>query len=44
MQAQAWQDATFIPTGQIFQPMAWRRSVDGVLDGFVKFWNVRRVA
>jgi peptide/nickel transport system substrate-binding protein len=43
IQAQAWQDATFIPTGQIFQPMAWRRSIDGVLDGFVKFWNVRRV-
>ncbi|MDB5371345.1 MAG: transporter substrate-binding protein [Roseomonas sp.] len=43
MQAQAWDDATFIPTGQIFQPMAWRRSIDGVLDGFVKFWNVRRV-
>jgi peptide/nickel transport system substrate-binding protein len=43
IQLQAWQDATFIPTGQIFQPMAWRRNIDGVLDGFVKFWNVRRV-
>jgi len=42
IQEQAWQDATFIPTGQIFQPMAWRRDIDGVLDGFVKFWNVRR--
>ncbi|MFC3127303.1 ABC transporter substrate-binding protein [Pseudoroseomonas globiformis] len=42
IQLQAWQDATFIPTGQIFQPMAWRRDIDGVLDGFVKFWNVRR--
>jgi peptide/nickel transport system substrate-binding protein len=43
IQAQAWADATFLPTGQIFQPMAWRRNIDGVLDGFVKFWNVRRV-
>ncbi|MDJ0388564.1 ABC transporter substrate-binding protein [Roseomonas sp. E05] len=42
MQAQAWEDATFLPTGQIFQPMAWRHDSDGVLDGFVKFWNVRR--
>jgi len=42
MQQQAWEDATFLPTGQIFQPMAWRRGIDGVLDGFVKFWNVRR--
>ena len=43
IQAQAWSDASFIPTGQIFQPMAWRRTIDGVLDGFVKFWNVRRI-
>ncbi|WP_160000052.1 ABC transporter substrate-binding protein [Roseomonas sp. 18066] len=43
IQLQAWRDATFLPTGQIFQPMAWRRNIDGVLDGFVKFWNVRRV-
>ncbi|MFC0406662.1 ABC transporter substrate-binding protein [Roseomonas elaeocarpi] len=44
IQLQAWSDATFIPTGQIFQPMAWRRNIDGVLDGFVKFWNVKRLA
>ena len=43
IQVQAWQDATIIPTGQIFQPMAWRRDIDGMVDGFVKFWNVRRV-
>jgi peptide/nickel transport system substrate-binding protein len=42
IQRQAWADATFIPTGQIFQPMAWRRGIEGVLDGFAKFWNVRR--
>ena len=41
IQLQAWQDATFVPNGQIFQPMAWRKSIDGIPDGFVKFWNVR---
>lgn len=42
MQLQAWDDASFIPNGQILQPMAWRRNLDGILDGFAKFWNVRR--
>ena len=43
MQTQAWQDATFVPTGQILQPMAWRRTLEGMPDGFPKFWGVRRV-
>ena len=43
MQLQAWQDATFIPTGQILQPIAWRAQIDGIPDGFAKFWNVRPV-
>jgi peptide/nickel transport system substrate-binding protein len=43
MQSQAWQDATFIPTGQILQPTAWRAQIDGIVDGFAKFWNVRPV-
>ena len=41
MQAQAWQDATFLPTGQILQPTAWRAAITGIPDGFAKFWNVR---
>ena len=43
MQIQAWQDATYIPNGQILQPMAWRRTLEGIPDGFAKFWGVRRV-
>lgn len=42
MQVQAWADASFIPSGQILQPTAWRRDLSGILDGFAKFWNVRR--
>ncbi|MGI4952773.1 MAG: ABC transporter substrate-binding protein [Janthinobacterium lividum] len=41
MQVQAWQDATFIPTGQILQPTAWRSGITGIPDGFAKFWGVR---
>jgi peptide/nickel transport system substrate-binding protein len=41
MQLQAWQDATFVPTGQILQPMAWRAQIDGIPDGFAKFWSVK---
>ena len=42
MQLQAWEDASFVPSGQILQPAAWRRDLSGILDGFAKFWNVRR--
>lgn len=43
IQLQGWQDANFVPTGQILQPMAWRRTITDIPDGFVKFWSVRRV-
>ena len=43
IQAQVWQDATFLPTGQILQPTAWRAGLTGIPDGFAKFWGVRPV-
>jgi peptide/nickel transport system substrate-binding protein len=43
LQKQAFEDVPYIPIGQYFQPVAFRRSVGGVLTGFPVFWNVRRV-
>ncbi len=40
VQRQLWRDATFIPAGQIYQPVAYRSRLSGVLPGFVKFYNV----
>jgi peptide/nickel transport system substrate-binding protein len=43
MQLQALVDVPYIPLGQIFFTTAYRDTIAGVLDGFVIFWNVRRV-
>ena len=40
IQVQMWDEATFIPAGQIFQPVAHRSNLSGILPGFVKFYNV----
>ena len=40
MQLQLWQDATFIPAGQIYQPVATRTRLSNILPGFVKFYGV----
>jgi peptide/nickel transport system substrate-binding protein len=42
LQLQAFQDVPYIPLGQMFAPMAYRRDIIGVLDGFPLFWNVKR--
>jgi peptide/nickel transport system substrate-binding protein len=42
IQQQWWIDVPHIPIGQWFQPTAWRDDVDGMLEGFPVFWNVRR--
>jgi peptide/nickel transport system substrate-binding protein len=42
LQAQIWKDAPYVPVGQILQPTAYRTSLTGVLDGFAKFYNVRK--
>ena len=44
IQLECWQEATFAPLGQIFQPQAVRTTLSGILPGFVKFYNVRKTA
>lgn len=40
MQVQAFEDAPYMPIGQFFQPTAYRKRLQGVLNGFATFWNV----
>jgi peptide/nickel transport system substrate-binding protein len=42
MQAQAFIDLPYIPTGQVFTPVAHRTDVKDMLLGIPAFWNVRR--
>ena len=42
IQEQLWQDATYIPAGQVFQPIARRTTLSGLLHGFPKFYNVSK--
>lgn len=44
MQAVAWETVPYIPTGLVYQPTAYRKSLTGVLRGFPLFYNVRRSA
>jgi peptide/nickel transport system substrate-binding protein len=43
MQQQAFEDVPFYPLGMIQQTTAFRPDITGVPEGFVIFWNVRRV-
>ncbi len=43
IQKQCWIDVPHLPLGVWYQPMAWQKTVDGVLDGFPVFWGARRV-
>ena len=42
IQRQFWIDVPHFPLGQYFQPTSYRTDLEGVLDGFATFWNVRR--
>lgn len=42
IQLQAFEDVAYLPLGQFFAPMAYRRNISGVLDGYPLFWNVKR--
>lgn len=42
IQKQALQSLPYIPLGQYLQPTAYRDSLQGVLNGFALFWNVKR--
>ena len=43
IQRQCWIDVPHIPLGIWYQPMAWQKTVDGIVDGFPIFWGARRV-
>ena len=42
IQLQAFEDVPYIPFGQFFAPMAYRKNISGVLDGYAVFWNVKK--
>jgi peptide/nickel transport system substrate-binding protein len=42
LQRQAFIDLPYIPTGQLFAPVAHRSEIGGILNGMPIFWNVRR--
>ncbi len=43
IQIQALQDVPYVPLGQVKQAVAYRDYLTGILDGFVMFWNVKKV-
>jgi peptide/nickel transport system substrate-binding protein len=42
IQLQVWEDAPYVPLGEVFQPTAYSGDLTGMLDGFPKFYNLRR--
>ena len=42
IQTQAFFDVPYFPLGLAYIPSAYRTDLDGILDGFPIFWNVRR--
>ena len=42
IQREAFVEVPYVPMGQYLQPTAYRSSLEGVLQGFALFWNVRR--
>ncbi len=43
LQLQAFRDVPYVPLGQYFAATAHKKEITGILNGFVMFWNVRRV-
>ncbi|MGH7155981.1 MAG: ABC transporter substrate-binding protein, partial [Acetobacteraceae bacterium] len=43
LQRQALEDVPYIPLGQTFAPTSYQHDITGILNGFVIFWNVKRV-
>ena len=42
IQRQAFEDVPYLPTGQVFTPVAHRADLVGLLNGLPAMWNVRR--
>ena len=43
LQLQALKDVPFVPAGQYFQPVAYRKNLTGMLKGVPVFTNIRKV-
>jgi peptide/nickel transport system substrate-binding protein len=43
VQLQAFHNVPYYPLGAARTPTAYRQDITGVTEGFVKFWNVRRI-
>lgn len=44
IQEQAFQDVPYLPTGEYYQPTAYRKTISGVLKGLPLMWNVKKEA
>ncbi len=44
IQEQAFQDVPYLPTGEYYQPTAYRKTLSGVLKGLPLMWNVKKEA
>ena len=44
IQQQAFQDVPYLPTGEYYQPTAYRKTLTGVLKGLPLMWNVKKEA
>lgn len=42
IQSQVLIDVPYVPLGQYFQPVGYRRTLEGILPSFPTFWNVKR--
>ena len=42
MQVVVFEEAPFLPLGQVVSPTAYRREITGVADGFPRFWGVSK--
>ena len=42
IQLQAMQDVPYVPAGQYFQPVAYRKNLTGMLNGVPVFTNLRK--
>ncbi|WP_159996754.1 ABC transporter substrate-binding protein [Roseomonas sp. 18066] len=42
IQEQAFRDVPYVPLGQFFAPIAYRKDLTGIVPGFPVFWNVKR--
>jgi len=44
IQQDVFDEVPFYPLGQLYQPTAYNTNLEGILNGFVLFWNVKAVA